>query len=49
MEHCEFQGRSQGGKGEISLLETEIIVVENGVFSESSIFSNKFSKKIKNK
>ena len=40
-----YQGRSQGERGEISLPETDKIVVENGVISEGSIISNKFSKK----
>ena len=40
-----MQGRSQGEEGKFPPPETEKIVVENGVISEGSIFSNKFSKK----
>ena len=38
------QGRRQEGIGETPLPETEKIDVENGIISEGSIFSNKFSK-----
>ena len=41
------QGRSQGGKGGTPPPETEKIVVENGVISESSIFRI-FIKKFQN-
>ena len=48
--NLQSQGRSQGGeRGEISPPETEKIVAENGVISEGSIFSNKFSNKKINK
>ena len=43
------QGRSQGEGGEIPPPETEEMLQKNGVISESSIFSNKLSEKIKNK
>ena len=38
------QGRSQGRKGETAPPPKPKNVVENGVISEESIFSNKFAK-----
>ena len=41
------QGRSQGERGEIPPPKPKKLLQKNGVISESSIFSNKFSKKNK--
>ena len=41
---CKGVARGEGGKSSPPPPETEKIVVENGVISEGSIFSNKFSK-----